>query len=182
MCQVAESFWNWAQSMALFCAKFQKERTVYVDVFTDELDFIRFETSIWNHGSNLKMSLKCLFPRILLVKVLSYNSLCRFINWKHSVRSFHQHLDQQLVVYDTSLKEIIFVTSWRKYGTVNRVCVPVNVVWLISPIACFLGWDALNSLRPSDAICVSTLTIIGSDNGLSPGRHQAIIWTNAGML
>ena len=25
-------------------------------------------------------------------------------------------------------------------------------------------------------------TIIGSDNGLVPGRHQAIIWTNAGML
>ena len=24
--------------------------------------------------------------------------------------------------------------------------------------------------------------IIGSDNGLSPGRHQAIIWTNAGVL
>ena len=23
---------------------------------------------------------------------------------------------------------------------------------------------------------------IGSDNGLSPGRHQAIIWTNAGIL
>ena len=31
-------------------------------------------------------------------------------------------------------------------------------------------------------ICVIKLTIIGSDNGLSPGRHQAIIWTNAGIL
>ena len=31
-------------------------------------------------------------------------------------------------------------------------------------------------------ICVSKLIIIGSDNGLSPGRHQAIIWTNAGIL
>ena len=29
---------------------------------------------------------------------------------------------------------------------------------------------------------VSNLTIIGSDNGLSPGRHQAIIWTNDGIL
>ena len=28
-------------------------------------------------------------------------------------------------------------------------------------------------------ICVSKLTIISSDNGLSPGRRQAIIWTNA---
>ena len=31
-------------------------------------------------------------------------------------------------------------------------------------------------------ICVGDLTIISSDNGLSPGRHQAIIWTNAGIL
>ena len=30
--------------------------------------------------------------------------------------------------------------------------------------------------------CVSKLTIIGSDNGLSPGRRQAIIRTNAGIL
>ena len=29
-------------------------------------------------------------------------------------------------------------------------------------------------------ICVTKQTIIGSDNGLSPGRRQAIIWTNAG--
>ena len=31
-------------------------------------------------------------------------------------------------------------------------------------------------------ICIGKLTIIGSDNGLSPGRHQAIIRTNAGIL
>ena len=31
-------------------------------------------------------------------------------------------------------------------------------------------------------ICVSKLTIICSDNGLSPGRRQAIIWTNDGIL
>ena len=31
-------------------------------------------------------------------------------------------------------------------------------------------------------ICVSKLTIIGSDNGSAPGQRQAIIWTNAGML
>ena len=31
-------------------------------------------------------------------------------------------------------------------------------------------------------ICVCKLTIIGSDNGSSPGRRQAIIWTNAGIL
>ena len=31
-------------------------------------------------------------------------------------------------------------------------------------------------------ICVNKLTIIDSDNGLSPGRRQATIWTNAGIL
>ena len=31
-------------------------------------------------------------------------------------------------------------------------------------------------------LCISELSIIGSDNGLSPGRRQVIIWTNAGIL
>ena len=31
-------------------------------------------------------------------------------------------------------------------------------------------------------ICVGKLTIIGSNDGLSPSRRQAIIWTNAGIL
>ena len=31
-------------------------------------------------------------------------------------------------------------------------------------------------------ICISKITTIVSDNGLSPGRHQAIIWINAGIL
>ena len=31
-------------------------------------------------------------------------------------------------------------------------------------------------------ICVGKLNTIGSQNGLSPGRRQAIIWTDAGIL
>ena len=31
-------------------------------------------------------------------------------------------------------------------------------------------------------LCVSKLSTLGSDNGLSPGRRQAIIWTNGGIL
>ena len=31
-------------------------------------------------------------------------------------------------------------------------------------------------------ICVGNLAIIGSNNGLSPGRRQAIIWTDVGIL
>ena len=52
-------------------------------------------------------------------------------------------------------------------------------LYLLSEIWYYL----INSLRPSDAyICISKFTIIGSDNGLSPDRRQAIIWTNAGIL
>ena len=31
-------------------------------------------------------------------------------------------------------------------------------------------------------MCVGNLTVIGSDNGLSPDRHQVIVWTNIGIL
>ena len=31
-------------------------------------------------------------------------------------------------------------------------------------------------------ICLGKIIIIGSDNGLSPGRRQAIIWTNAAIF
>ena len=37
------------------------------------------------------------------------------------------------------------------------------------------------NIRVTDK-CVSKLTIIGSDNGLAPGRLGAIIWTNAVIL
>ena len=37
-------------------------------------------------------------------------------------------------------------------------------------------WDWLTHIR------MSKPTIIGSDNGLLPGAHQAIIWTNARIL
>ena len=47
-----------------------------------------------------------------------------------------------------------------------------------------MDWDLLISTHWGRAthICVGKLTTIGSDNGLSPGRRQAIIWTNAGIL
>ena len=43
-------------------------------------------------------------------------------------------------------------------------------------IKCLTHWGRVT------LICVSKLIIIGSDNGLSPGRRQANIWTNAGIL
>ena len=46
----------------------------------------------------------------------------------------------------------------------------------------WLEISVLNHLGRVMQICVGNLTIIASDNGLSPGKCQAIIWTNAGIL
>ena len=43
-------------------------------------------------------------------------------------------------------------------------------------MACLTHWGRVMH------ICVRKLATIGSDNGLSPGRRQAIITTNAGIL
>ena len=57
----------------------------------------------------------------------------------------------------------------------------VNVTWIIFRIKHIVIQPSTHWGRVTH-ICVVKLTIIGSDNGLSPGRRQAIIWTNAGIL
>ena len=51
-----------------------------------------------------------------------------------------------------------------------------NFHWNLFPMVQLTHWGRVTH------ICVTELTIIGSDNGLSPDRRQAIIWTNAGLL
>ena len=58
-------------------------------------------------------------------------------------------------------------------GSIMRM--PWNLVHPFSPLL-------LNHWGRETHICVNELTIIGPDNGLSPGRRQAIIWTSAGIL
>ena len=66
--------------------------------------------------------------------------------------------------------------SWLVFEIVSTIR---DIEWwqLFPPIvSCLTHWGRVTH------IFVSKLTIIGSDNGLSPGRRQAIIWTNAGIL
>ena len=59
---------------------------------------------------------------------------------------------------------------------VNRTASENEITfWKKWPI-CLTHWGRVTH------ICVIKFTIIGSDNGLSPSRRQAIIWTNAGIL
>ena len=55
--------------------------------------------------------------------------------------------------------------AWRQGNTALAMCQPYLTHW-----------------GRVTHICVGKLTIIGSDNGLSPGRRQAIIWTNTEIL
>ena len=59
----------------------------------------------------------------------------------------------------------------------------LNQWWLVYlRIYASLGLNELTHWGWVTYICIGKLTIIGSDDGLSHGWHQAIIWTNAGIL
>ena len=64
---------------------------------------------------------------------------------------------------------------WDFHGTI--LCIIDEWPWFaILCVSQLTHWGRVTH------ICVSELPITGSDNGLSPGRRQAIIWTNAGIL
>ena len=66
--------------------------------------------------------------------------------------------------------------SMLPYGITRSQCVNIALcIWVITVVA-LTHWVRVTH------VCVSRLTITGSENGLSPGRRQAIIWTNAGLL
>ena len=67
---------------------------------------------------------------------------------------------------------------WLKHGNVAKIDLTLH---------CYITshhhvmWSLTHWGRATH-IFVSKLTIMGSDNGLSPGRRQAIIWINARIL
>ena len=77
----------------------------------------------------------------------------------------------------------------RFSSEIAHMCMPQDLWWPVNTIDPVL-WQhtaSLGHIGPTHwgrvtHICVGKLTIIGSDNGLSPGRRQAKIWTNAEIL
>ena len=65
---------------------------------------------------------------------------------------------------------------WWEQNINNRLIDCRSVSQFLWCIETLIPWGRVTH------ICVSNLTSIGSDNGLSPDRRQAIIWTNAGIL
>ena len=68
---------------------------------------------------------------------------------------------------------MLFITS---HSRIMNSCVTMTMEWSYVTTHNLTHWGRVTH------ICISKLPTIGSDNGLSPGRHQAIIWTNAGIL
>ena len=60
------------------------------------------------------------------------------------------------------------IGNWIVLDVINYICLKF--------IAGLTHWGRVTH------VCISKLTIIGSDNGLSPRWRQAIIWTSAGIL
>ena len=77
----------------------------------------------------------------------------------------------------TKYVPIPYIHGW--IARVNMCCTSMSI-WTIYMY--LWPWSHLTHWGRVTHICIGNLTIIGSDNGLSPGRRQAIIWTNAGIL
>ena len=76
--------------------------------------------------------------------------------------------------------------NWVNIGSGNGL-LPHSTKPLPEPMLTYHEFGAylvVQGLTPRGRvhICISKPTIIGSDNGLSPDRRQAVIWTNAGIL
>ena len=119
---------------------------------------------VWCHGLTTYPSyIGPLFGKF----VLNYSCSVRLVYWREIyLTQLHAHIDTFLLIMTFSLLDVRFSNSflsWFKY-----------IVFAYSIVLTHRG-------RVTH-ICVGNLTIIGSDNGLSPGRRQAIIWTNARIL
>ena len=64
----------------------------------------------------------------------------------------------------------------------NKLNITYLLTWNIMLIHDFIHDSFMTHWGQVRHICIGKLTIIDSDNGLEPSRHQAIIWTNAGIV
>ena len=121
----------------------------------------------------------------------------RIAHWLYMSPTAKFSLDQH-PIKQYNIKFIIIsdiLTKGPMYWPINRwkCMVGYSARWLLMPWywstrpsvskiekkkcpSCLTHWGRVTH------ICVSNVTIIGSDNGLSPGGRQAITWTNVGIL
>ena len=126
-----------------------------------------------------------------LIIIASDNGLspgqCQAIIWNNagilSVEllgtKFSEILIEILIFSSKKMRLKVLSAKWLPFCLGRNVLICISSYHLINNPTrnCFLThWCRVTQ------ICVGKLTIIGSDNDLSPDRRQAIIWTNAGLL
>ena len=80
---------------------------------------------------------------------------------------------------------IWYIEHGLEYNQVIPILALPVVLWILCHMFLIVDKQAAEVLTHwgrMTHICVSKLTSTGSDNGLSPSRRQAIIWSNAGIL
>ena len=68
------------------------------------------------------------------------------------------------------------IQIWSRYSLFKNTGCSLPASSSAALSSCLTQWGRVTH------ICANKVTIVCSDNGLSPGRRQAIIWTNAGIL
>ena len=128
---------------------------------------------------------RCFATREINTKITLSWALKQFVTRRHTLFSVYLGLDV-FTFTDLSLNglddegsrcqpfvnDILVIVFWLKTRTGSGY----GLVPKGHQIITLTRWGRVTH------ICVDKLTIIGSDNGLSPGRRQAIIWTNAWIL
>ena len=139
--------------------------------------------SILPNISTYAKSCKCLRWAYICCIMGHTNNVCAFVGFRSVFHYFFWKFQPGDESWNTALHPG-YQTARFNPRIMYTACA-ILVVWL--PVDCtphpsLLLGDGLTHWGRVTHICVGKLTIIGSDNGLSPGRRQAIIWTNARLL
>ena len=110
---------------------------------------------------------------ILVVYVISVPGAFIWYTFPYPSGLIQRHQDHHDIVL-MIVTSCVFIT----WSNIKQNICPMSLVFKIPTISLNAPWLSVYTL-PSDAY---DLTINGSDNGLSPDRRQAIIWTNAIIL
>ena len=99
---------------------------------------------------------------------------------------FYWHLQCSAIILWSILSHIltIAILKFNPEGEGSSVLwVWTLICVFLRPLQCCMQYHAkLTHWGRVTHICISKLTIIGSDDGLSPDRRQAITWANVGIL
>ena len=96
--------------------------------------------------------------------------------WRHQAITWTNVDLSSVKSSDIHIKEI---SQEAPQPPINKNSLKIDYLKFYSNVS---GNNELTHWGRETHICVGKLAIIGSDDGLSPERRQAIIWTNAGIL